>query len=99
MTEDQHRPDRYRSFAGIDCVGDSRRLVAAIRRHIDDPARTDAFWEAFKLRLAQVGDEARHAPDELRLVCSSVAYIEELFERWGDEDGLALLHRLEEECC
>lgn len=76
MTPKAPKPDRYRSFAGIDCDGGSRRLVAAIRRHIDDPAKTDAFWEAFKVRLAQVGDSRHHTPDELRLVCSSVSYIE-----------------------
>ncbi len=93
------KPDRYKSFAGIDCIGDSRRLIAAIRRHIDDPAKTDAFWEAFKRKLGEVGDADRHNPDELHIVCSYIAYIEELFERHGDTDGLALLQRLEEECC
>lgn len=38
-------------------------------------------------------------PDELRLVCSHVSDIEDLFERYGDSEGLALLQRLEEQCC
>ena len=96
---EQPQPDRYRSFAGIDCMGDSRRLIAAVRHHIDDPAKTDAFWEQFKSKLAKVGDSERHTPDELHIVCSYVAYIEELFERYRDAEGLALLQRLEEECC
>ncbi len=100
MSDQRERPDRYRSFIGIDCMGDSRRLAAAISRHINDPAKTDAFWEAFKVKLAQAatGDD-RYAPDELRLICGAVTYIEELFERYGDDEGLALLHRVEEECC
>lgn len=52
-----------------------------------------------------MGDAAK--PDELRLVCSYVSYlvcsyvsyIEDLFERYGDSEGLALLQRLEEQCC
>ena len=89
--------DRYKTFTGIDCVGDSRRLIGLIRRHIDDPAKTDGFWEAFKSKLAEVGDAGR--PDELRVVCSYVYYIEDLFERYGDSEGIALLQRLEEQCC
>ncbi|MFO1156411.1 MAG: N(2)-fixation sustaining protein CowN [Rhodospirillales bacterium] len=37
-----------RAFIGIDCDGDSRRLIAMIRRHIDDPTKTDGFWEALQ---------------------------------------------------
>lgn len=46
---------------------------------------------------AKVGDAAK--PDELRLVCSYVTYIGDLFERYGDSEGLELLQRLEEQCC
>lgn len=44
-----------------------------------------------------MGDAAK--PDELRLVCSYVTYIGDLFERYGDSEGLELLQRLEEQCC
>ncbi|MBK8174067.1 MAG: N(2)-fixation sustaining protein CowN [Rhodospirillales bacterium] len=91
--------DRYKTFEGIDCVGNSLRLVAAIRSHIDDPTKTNAFWEVFKVKLAEAADQERHAPDELRLICSYVYLIEELFERYGDAAGLALLRQIEEECC
>lgn len=97
MAEEKPIADRYKSFTGIDCDGDSRRLIEMIRRHIDDPARTDGFWDAFKDKLADVGNEAK--PDGLRLVCSYVYYIEDLFERYGDSEGLALLQQLEEQCC
>ncbi|MFO1156412.1 MAG: N(2)-fixation sustaining protein CowN [Rhodospirillales bacterium] len=59
--------------------------------------RPTASGKPFKAKLTQVGDEAK--PDELRLVCSYVYYIEDLFERFGDSEGLALLQRLEEQCC
>lgn len=99
MTENASNPDRYVSFEGIDCDGDSRRVLAAVSRHIADPERTNRFWEAFKLKMAEAANRAEHKPDELRLVCSYIYYIEELFEREGDEAGLELLHRLEEQCC
>ena len=37
--------------------------------------------------------------DLLYLVCSNTYYIEELFEKFGDEAGLRLLQKAELECC
>lgn len=91
--------DRYVSFKGIDCDGNAAELVTAIRRHIDMPERTNAFWERFKDRLAQADSVHARTADGLCLLCSHVYYIEEMFEEYGDEAGLALLRRLEDECC
>lgn len=91
--------DRYVSFKGIDCDGNAVELIAAIRRHIDDPARTNAFWDRFKERLAQADSVHARTADGLCLLCSHVYYIEELFEEYEDVEGLALLRKLEDECC
>jgi len=40
---EQLKTDRYVTFKGIDCHGNARRLVAMLRRHIDDPAKTNLF--------------------------------------------------------
>jgi hypothetical protein len=65
--------DRYTTFAGIDCAGNSLRLVQAIRRHIDDPAKTNKFWEAFKVKLAHAELEpVKRKADQLCLLCSHV---------------------------
>jgi N(2)-fixation sustaining protein CowN len=98
MTESDP-PDRYVSFRSIDCTGGAHKLVKHMRHHIDDPAKTNALWEKFKRQLEKSAAGAPGAADELCLVCSHVAYIEELFTRHGDVDGLALLGKLEEECC
>jgi hypothetical protein len=92
--------DRYTTFAGIDCTANSLRLVQAIRRHIDDPAKTNKFWEAFKVKLAhaELEPEKRKA-DQLCLLCSHVCYLDELFEEHDDKEGLELLRILEVECC
>ncbi|SDH22759.1 N(2)-fixation sustaining protein CowN [Roseospirillum parvum] len=92
-------PDRYVSFEGIDCAGNSRALIAAIRRHIDRPERSNPLWERFKARLAAAGDSQASTGDELYLVCSHVYYIEELFDAYDDAEGLELLRKLEYECC
>ncbi len=91
--------DRYVSFKGIDCEGNSARLLKHILAIIEDPAKTNAFWDRFKERLSQAGALQARTADELCLLCSHTYYIEELFEEHGDEDGLAILRQLEEECC
>ena len=67
--------DRYVTFKGIDGDGNARRLIAMLRRHIDDPGKTNAFWEQFKGKLALAGSaEANHGRmlDELFLVHSYI---------------------------
>jgi N(2)-fixation sustaining protein CowN len=92
----QTQPDRYVSFKEIDCDGNARALMTMIRRHIDDPARSNAFWEYFKTKAAG-GSGPR--PDELFLIHSNLNQIRELFETWEDEEALAALDILEVECC
>lgn len=92
-------PDRYVSFKGINCDDNAGRLIAAIRRHIDDPAKTNPFWERFKERLAAADAVRARTADGLCLLCAHVCYIDELFEEHDDAAGLALLRKLEDECC
>ena len=94
--------DRYVSFKGIDGDGNARRLIAMLRRHIDDPAKTNAFWEQFKGKLALAGSAEANGGrvlDELFLVHSCIINIRELLEEQDDLEALALLHRVEEESC
>jgi len=46
--------DRYVSYKDIDCEGNSRRLMELLRRHIDDPSKSNPFWEKFKEKLGRV---------------------------------------------
>ena len=89
-------PDRYVSFKEIDCDGNARAVMAMIRKHIDDPARSNAFWEYFKTKAAG-GSGPR--PDELFLIHSNLNQIRELFEQYNDEQALKLLDKIEIECC
>lgn len=99
MSDISPAPDRYRSFDGIDCMEQARAVVARILSHVGDPARSNALWERFKTRLAEHAAGKLGAPDELYLVCSHTYYIEDLFTDRDDADGLAMLTRIEEECC
>lgn len=96
------KPDRYISFKGIDGDGNARRLVAMLRRHIDDPAKSNLFWEKFKEKLAMAGSAESNGGrvlDELFLIHSYINNIRELFEEHDDQEALALLHQVEAESC
>jgi hypothetical protein len=96
------KTDRYVTFKGIDGDGNARRLVAMLRRYIDDPAHANPFWEKFKEKLALAASGAhnhgRHL-DELFLVHSYINNIRELLEELDDREAIALLHQVEMESC
>jgi len=92
----EEKPDRYISFVGLDCDAKAHEIMACTRRYIDDPQHTNAFWEYFK-KKAEGGSGAK--PDDLFLVHSNLNQIRELFEAHEDAMALALLDRIEEECC
>ena len=91
--------DRYSSFSGIDCEGNAKIVVERVLALIALPEHANCFWDRFLLRLAEAGKLGARKADELCLACSHTYYIEELFERAGDEVGLTALRRLEDECC
>lgn len=98
----ENKPDRYLSFAGIEGDKNSRELMALLRRHIDDPEKSDPFWERFKEKLARVGKPEANGGrclDELFLIHSYLNNIRDLFEEYGDEAGMTLLERIELESC
>lgn len=98
-TTDTSATDRYVSFSGIDCEGNTAKLLARVFRHIDDPAKTNAFWEKFRAEVQAADDIHERKFDGLCLVCARVGILSELFEQYDDEEGIALLERIENECC
>lgn len=96
------KPDRYVSFIGIEGDKKSQELIGMLRRHIDDPDKTNRFWEQFKGKLALVGNPDENGGrclDELFLIHSSINNIRELFELYDDQPALTLLEQIEAESC
>ncbi len=94
--------DRYLSFKNIDCEGNSKKLIQLLRRHIDDPEKSNAFWEQFKTKLALVGKPEKNGGrclDELFLIHTYINNFYEIFETYEDNEALELLERIERECC
>lgn len=97
-----NKPDRYVSFVGIDGDKNAHALMVLLRRHIDDPHRTNRFWELFKEKLERVGqpeENGGRSLDELFLIHSYINNIRELFEAYDDQPALALLEQIEAESC
>lgn len=100
--QQEQKPDRYVSFVGIEGDKNSRELMEMLRRHIDQPIKTNRFWELFKEKLARVGQpdlNGGRCLDELFLIHSYINNIRELFEEYDDQPALALLERIETESC
>ena len=100
--QQESKSDRYVSFAGIEGDKNSRQLIALLRRHIDDPLKTNRYWELFKDKLDRVGlpeQNGGRCLDELFLIHASINNIRELFEQYDDQPALALLEQIETESC
>lgn len=96
------KTDRYVTYKDIDCVGNSKKVMSLLRRHIDQPEKTNPFWEAFKEKLARVGNpDGNHGRmlDELFLIHTYINNLYEIFEQYDDAEALALLEQVERECC
>jgi len=96
------RTNRYVTYKDIDCIGNSKRLMEALSRQIDNPDRSNLFWEKFNEKLALVGkpqEQSDRQIDELFLIHTYINNLYEIFEEYEDNTALALLERIERECC
>ena len=97
-----YKPNRYVSFVGIEADKNSQELIVMLRRHIDDPGKSNPFWDMFKEKLARVGKPDENSGrrfDDLFLIHSYINNMYELFEEYDDQAALALLERIEAESC
>jgi len=94
--------DRYVSYKNIDCEGNSKQLMQMLRKHIDDPAKSNPFWEKFKTLLEKIGKPAENngrSIDEIFLIHTYINNLYEIFEEYEDNKALKLLDQIERECC
>ena len=94
--------DRYVTYKNIDCNANSKKLMELLCRHINDPEKTNIFWDKFKENLAMVDKpQENHGRciDELFLIHTYINNLYEIFEEYEDVEALALLDKIEQECC
>ncbi|MFP4132903.1 MAG: N(2)-fixation sustaining protein CowN [Halothece sp.] len=94
MTTEQ--TDRYISFQGIDCDGKARAILNYIEQYVNSPPHHSPWLDYFQQKLR---DRVSIGQDELHFVASQINNIQALFEDYEDNQALALLEKVEEECC
>jgi len=102
MPSTEEKTDRYVTFKNIDCDGNAKRLMAMLRRHLDDPQKSNPFWEQFMEKLTRVGrpqGNGGRCLDELFLIHTYINNLYEFFEDYEDTAALGLLAQIERECC
>lgn len=92
------KSDRYVTFRDIDFEGNMQCVLDHLARYIDNPETGNAFWDRFRQRLVEADAGERAIADKLLLMHAHVYYMRELFEDHDDDDALAALAKLEEEC-
>ncbi len=85
--------DRYISFDGLDCDANASKVIALIEHHISQPGRWADYFNA------KFSEQKRLAVDDLFFVGSQMNNIYDFFTERVDEEGLALLYQVEQECC
>jgi N(2)-fixation sustaining protein CowN len=91
--------DRYVSFMNIDCYQHATEVIDAIMEVTKDERYSNRFWESFKAKIPQSYHDKQSNEKVLYHVCSSVFYIEELFEESNHKVGLELMKNCEYQCC
>ncbi len=99
MSHNAETIDRYVTFVNIDCYAHASDVVDCILEATEDETFNNPFWERFKTKIPQCYYEKQSDEKVLYLVCSSVFYIEELFEESSHERGLELMKNCEYQCC
>ncbi len=88
--------DRYVSFRGIDCDGKARQLLEYIKQYTAEPPHPSPWVDYFRTKLA---NQQSLGQDDLYFVGSQINSVHALFEEYNNEEALALLGQVEEECC
>lgn len=96
------KPDRYKSFKGIDFEGNTQLVIDMLRRHIDNPQSGNLFYEKLSEYLDRVENgvpiNGKHM-DKLFFIHCYMNNLRDIFENEGDEEGLQILEKVERECC
>ena len=95
--------ERYVSFENIDCFENACVVVDNMLRVLENPDNMNLYWKKIIPMIPKAYYERNAGLDEseelLYLICSNVFYIEELFEKAEDEQGIESLRKCELECC
>lgn len=95
--------ERYVSFQNIDCFENACLVIDRLLEVTKNPEYNNMYWQKIIPTIPQSYYARDRALDEdealLYLVCANVFYLEELFEKADDKEGMAAMVACEMECC
>lgn len=95
-------PDRYVSFKGIDFEGNTQKVIDMLRPHLDNPENDNPFYGKLSEYLDRVEQGLPingKKMDKLFFIHCYMNNLRDIFENVGDNEGLQMLEKVEQECC
>ncbi|MGY5453493.1 N(2)-fixation sustaining protein CowN [Agarivorans sp. MS3-6] len=96
MSDHNQANDRYVSFCGINCDGNADKLIEMLEQQLSSNGGA-ALWREYFARARQ--QQVKLAQDNLHFIGNQTNCLYEYFEQCNDEKALALLYKVEQECC
>ncbi len=95
--------ERYVSFKNINCFENACLVIDNMLRVLENPKNMNIYWKKVVPMIPKAYYTRDPKDDEkealLYLVCSNSFYLDELFEKAEDEQGIKALSVCELECC
>lgn len=88
--------NRYLSFSGIRCNTNAVRLIEMLERNISAGNGREEWHAYFAIKRQQ---QLKLQHDDLHFVGNQTNTLYEYFELCEDQSALALLYKIEQECC
>ncbi|SHO56538.1 N(2)-fixation sustaining protein CowN [Vibrio quintilis] len=89
-------PDRYISFCNIDCDKNADRLIEILNVHLQAGHGGEPWLKYFQNKQQE---QEKRAHDNLHFIGNQLNVLYKYFGDCEDEDALALLYQIEQECC
>ncbi|WP_432453997.1 MULTISPECIES: N(2)-fixation sustaining protein CowN [unclassified Agarivorans] len=96
MKDNVDNCDRYVSFVGISCDLNADKLIAILKKKLSQQQGAPEWHDYFKQKLQQ---QTKAGHDNLHFIGNQTNTLYEYFEQCQDQQALALLYRIEQECC
>ncbi len=94
--EQEQQADRYVTFCGIDCSLNSDRLIAMLEKNIS-AGNGDTRWHRYFAQKREQQAKLQH--DNLNFIGHQTNTLYEYFELCNDQAAIALLYKIEQQCC
>ena len=91
--------DRYVTFKNINCYLRAKEVLEHVVRVVNSQENPNPFWKNYIEKMPESFYTGVEDEELIYHVCANVFYIDDLFERAGDEAALAIMDKAEFDCC